>query len=675
MLSKTKEYLLFFLIICIFLNVSCTKENNNIKQSKIDSILSIADDSLKSNPAIARNLIRKAENMVTDSTDRYKIVNFLIAYFIQTNQIDSVNVYQKKFKRYLENIKHSSSIVYDSLSMRYYNVCGIIYSYENNFDSATSCFNQVYNCAKRNSYKVLIPDICINLADIYNRQGDYASGIKYYREALKIADSLKMDNALRFPIYAGIGYSYSAGLMNYTLADDYFVKAENIIDGRSMIEKFIFYNNWGTSYYYRQDYHNSLIYFLKAKKIISGNNAQYFMNLTYVNLSDVYLHLNELDSAKKYYSKGFDYFSNSDMPFFMSYLALVKAGIELKESNTQQAITALRSYTDSDYKDALIINIRYKLFQDYYLKTKQYKEAYYYLSKSKELNDSLRSLAVRNTMVETDMRYRQDTAIIRQNFEIISKNKKIHNLSITNVLWIMLLILSVFIVVFVLISRKREIELQRIKQGNTLAKLRIQNIRNRISPHFIFNILNRYVSAQVDEQQCNELLTMVEMLRNSLLLTDSISVSLQDELNFVNKYINLEKTSLGDDFEYVIKIDNNIDAENTKVLSMIIQIPVENAIKHALRLIQGQKLLSISITGNQDKTFIKIVDNGLGYKPENNIKSKGTGTGLKVIYQTIAVLNNNNKQKIEFEIRNITNTDISGTEVSITIPNKYSFEI
>lgn len=675
MLNKTNVNLLYLLIISIFLNISCSKDINNLKQSKIDSILSIADDTLKTNPSIARNLIGKAEKMAKDTTDRFKIVNFLIAYFIQTNQIDSVNVYQKKFKNYLENIKNSSTSDYDSLSMRYYNVCGIIYSYENNFDSATSCFNHVYNCAKRNSYKTLIPDICINMADIYNRQGDYASGIKYYREALRIADSLKMDNALRFPIYAGIGYSYFAGLMNYDLADIYFIKAENIIDGRSMMEKFIFYNNWGTSYYYRQDYHNSLIYFLKAKKTISGNNAKYFMNLTYVNLSDVYLHLNELDSAKNYYRKGYDYFSKSDMSFFMSYLALVKAGIELKENNTRQALSALRSYNDNDYKDALIIDIRYKLFQDYYLKTKQYKEAYNYLLKSKELNDSLRSLAVRNTIAETDMRYRLDTAIIRQNFDIVSKNDQIHNLWISNLLWIMLLILTVLIGVFVLISRKREIKIQRIKQGNVLAKLRIQNIRNRISPHFIFNILNRHISTQIDEKQNLVLLTMVEMLRKSLLLTDSVYVSLQDELDFVNKYINLEKTGLGDNFEFEIKIANNINAESIKVLSMIIQIPVENAIKHALRPKQGQKKLSISISGYQDKTSIKIIDNGLGYKPENNTKSKGTGTGLKVIYQTIAVLNNNNKQKIEFDIRNITDNDITGTEVSITIPYKYNFEI
>ena len=132
---------------------------------------------------------------------------------------------------------------------------------------------------------------------------------------------------------------------------------------------------------------------------------------------------------------------------------------------------------------------------------------------------------------------------------------------------------------------------------------------------------------------------------------------------------------MGDNFEFEIKIANNINAESIKVLSMIIQIPVENAIKHALRPKQGLKTLSITVTGNQEKTFIKIVDNGLGYKPGINTKSKGTGIGLKVIYQTMAVLNNNNKLKIEFDIQNIIEQDKTGTEVSITVPNKYNFEI
>ena len=76
---------------------------------------------------------------------------------------------------------------------------------------------------------------------------------------------------------------------------------------------------------------------------------------------------------------------------------------------------------------------------------------------------------------------------------------------------------------------------------------------------------------------------------------------------------------------------------------MIIQIPVENAIKHGLRGTEGKKMLAIDIEDKENDTVITVRNNGTGYKPR--LMSSGTGKGLKVIYQTIELLNIKNKNK------------------------------
>ena len=84
---------------------------------------------------------------------------------------------------------------------------------------------------------------------------------------------------------------------------------------------------------------------------------------------------------------------------------------------------------------------------------------------------------------------------------------------------------------------------------------------------------------------------MTKLIRRNLELTDCLAVSLADELEFVDTYVGLEKESLGKDFDYQLDLDCKIDLKVVKVPSMLLQIPVENAIKHGLRLKEGKRLL------------------------------------------------------------------------------------
>jgi LytS/YehU family sensor histidine kinase len=102
---------------------------------------------------------------------------------------------------------------------------------------------------------------------------------------------------------------------------------------------------------------------------------------------------------------------------------------------------------------------------------------------------------------------------------------------------------------------------------------------------------------------------------------------------------------------------------------MIIQIPVENAIKHGLMPLESDKKLQIVVQQNGVGTMIRITDNGVG-REKSKGKAAGTGTGLKLLLQTIQLLNELNPQQIEF---GITDHQPNGTTVKVLIPNGIQF--
>lgn len=132
-----------------------------------------------------------------------------------------------------------------------------------------------------------------------------------------------------------------------------------------------------------------------------------------------------------------------------------------------------------------------------------------------------------------------------------------------------------------------------------------------------------------DEEESKNLIGLTKLLRRNLELTECLSVSLADELDFVNTYVALEEKSLGDDFQYQLDLDEGIDLKSIQVPSMLLQIPVENAIKHGLRLKEGFRLLYIRVRRLADQVEMVVCDNGGGYRATS--VNHGTGTGMKVI--------------------------------------------
>ena len=228
-----------------------------------------------------------------------------------------------------------------------------------------------------------------------------------------------------------------------------------------------------------------------------------------------------------------------------------------------------------------IVGLRNQCWQEYYLKIGDYKNAYHSLLQNMHLNDSIRNEKVMSRIAEIDTRYRQDTAVMKREILLTQQNSQISVLKMTNCFWILLVVVIVIGAVAIYYSLQRKRVMQQLKFQDQAAQLRLQNIRNRISPHLMFNVLNQKISDEKDRDN-QQLFDLVKLLRKSLEFTDQTLISLQDELEFVKTYIDLEQVKLGDEFKWHLELDDSIDTNAIKLPAMMIQIPVENALKHAI---------------------------------------------------------------------------------------------
>ena len=211
---------------------------------------------------------------------------------------------------------------------------------------------------------------------------------------------------------------------------------------------------------------------------------------------------------------------------------------------------------------------------------------------------------------------------------------------------------------------------------NAIASLRMQNIRNRMTSHFFFNVING-LSTQTEKPETikDSIKNILMLLRKSIENIEQTAITLREELNLVNAYLELQKLKVPKPFYYIYDINNSTTMTHL-IPAMIIQIPVENAIKHGLMQMEGEKILYIRINNCLGGLKIVVEDNGLGIKGSAD-RTIGTGTGLKVLYQTIYLLNSLNSTKIELSVRDLkdSNESETGTIVEIVIPTKYSFDI
>lgn len=226
-----------------------------------------------------------------------------------------------------------------------------------------------------------------------------------------------------------------------------------------------------------------------------------------------------------------------------------------------------------------------------------------------------------------------------------------------------LLALAVVCFIFLLKYRNQKNTLMRINKKAEQSAGELQNIYALLNPHFTFNALSS-IQGLVNKgniDAANKYLSSFgELLGETLNESRTELISLDKELKNMKTYIGLEQ--LRYPFIYHPDIDRNIDVFSSTIPPFLLQPFVENAIKHSFSKMNGQGILNISISKEEDKMMVNITDNGEGF---DTFLLK-EGYGLSLSKKRIELLNRNYGEEL---IRlKIESTD-TGTVILLSFKN------
>ncbi len=214
-----------------------------------------------------------------------------------------------------------------------------------------------------------------------------------------------------------------------------------------------------------------------------------------------------------------------------------------------------------------------------------------------------------------------------------------------------------------------------------LSESRMQALRSRMNPHFLFNSLNSikyFILKNENDTAAFYLNKFSKLLRQILEYSNRETITLQQELETLKLYLEIESLRFDQSFHYHIVVDEGLLPDNIQVPPLILQPFVENAIWHGLaNSDKSDKFCKVEVNKQNGNINISIIDNGVGRAvaaiiKENKINKLNTESfGMKITEERISIFNtgSNGKLKIAVEDNMDEGLQAAGTTINITLQN------
>lgn len=228
---------------------------------------------------------------------------------------------------------------------------------------------------------------------------------------------------------------------------------------------------------------------------------------------------------------------------------------------------------------------------------------------------------------------------------------------------------------WLLISRSR------IKRENRLARqldsMKLKALRSQMNPHFTFNSMNsiRHYISQHDEESAQDYLGKFgRLMRLTLQHSDVDQITIGEELEAVQLYLELEAIRFEEPFDFDIKVDDGLDTSFDSMPPMLLQPYLENAIWHGLAQIKDrQRHLSVHMKPDGAFLFCEITDNGLGRKQAAQLQMPRSADhksmGMAITKERLDIINASRKHAVSQTINDLIDDagEPAGTQVVLRI--------
>ncbi len=511
------------------------------------------------------------------------------------------------------------------------------------------------------------------LHDLPRVYGNYANALRmasrldsaafYYNRAITVADSLDMSTDHYIPLYNGIA-SVLTDMHDFENSTIWWRKSLDILDNMGQYDKFNTLTGYGNCLYYRDDFEGANRVFTYIKHMLDSlPDSRWERMFNSVNLADTEIRLGDTGGAASALDSAAYYFSDVQAnPVVTSYIQTLKMRAALVDKDYDKALQMAALYPADETMRLEQLLARLQALEDIYHATGRYRDAYEMEKRYVNLNDSLRSYKLKQQISALNALYQRDRRILNLETEHTRQRARIFRLFALMAFFVAITIgLALF-----LILRRGRIRRREEKMMQKIVMLRQENLRNRITPHFIYNALNHELSHVAAGTQYH-LDALVRLIRRQQYVTSEMVIPFKDELSFVGDYIHVMSDGMKVRPDYRCSIPAGMDL-GFLFPSMALQILVENAFRHGFPSLPNDEppLLMISVRREESDRVSVTVFNSCN---SDSSPTHGSGTGLRVLVETIRLINERNKEKTTFTIDTSSECDgIPGYTATITIP-------
>jgi tetratricopeptide (TPR) repeat protein len=529
---------------------------------------------------------------------------------------------------------------------------GVINHDMGNYEKSLAAYYRILSIWKKEKDFHQVGSTLNSIAIIFKKTKRYNEAIKIYQEAIKIFDSLGVED--RGYVRINIANLYSE-LNEPAKAFDYYRQALKVYrEYGNNVEIAVCMQNIGSLFNKLNQHDSALAYHLPSFAILQHTTQQWEIAQGLKQLGHTYLMLDDYPKASTHFQKS---------------LAIAR---------TLEARPLIRDL----YEELSML----------YAKQKNFSDAYRYHQLYASLKDSVLNEATTAQLNELQVRY--ETGEKDKQIQLLAKEKEIQakeaarqsTLKKASIAGLLLVSLLTILLIYIFRQRMKNQQLLALKNNEVreadfkrqMTELEMKALRAQINPHFLFNCMNsinRMILKGETEGASSYLTKFSKLLRLILENAQATTVSLGNELSLLKSYIELEALRFKGRINYRISVDPGIEPENTYLPSMVLQPFVENAIWHGLMHKEETETgnLLIDVKEKNDTLFCTIEDNGVGREKAEALRKNSVlsskSLGMKITEERLRLINKDRKQQF-IHITDLKDeaAHAAGTRIEINIP-------